>query len=131
ADGNTGKVDWARVHFFFGDERLVPPEDPDSNFGMARSEMLFRLPVPAGSINRIRGELHAGEAVDEYRRRLKEFFGKGPIRFDLVLLGLGKDGHTASLFPGSGALSESQASVTAVLAPGVKTQRATLTLPVI
>jgi 6-phosphogluconolactonase len=125
------QADWTRVHFFFGDERLVPPDDPESNFGMARSELLSRLPVPAGNINRVRGELPAGEAVADYRRRLEEFFGSGPVRFDLVMLGLGKDGHTASLFPGSDAIAESDASVVAVFAAGVKTQRATLTLPVI
>ena len=131
ADKYKVSINWTRVHVFFGDERLVPPDDPESNFGMAQSTMLSRLPIPPGNINRVRGELPAGQAVEEYRRRVKEFFGDGPAMFDLVLLGLGKDGHTASLFPGSDALSESEASVTAVLAPGVKTQRATLTLPVI
>src|SRR5260221_4870010 len=88
AVGNKGKVDWARVHFFFGDERLVPPQDPDSNFGMTQTEMLSRLPVPAGNINRVRGELPAGEAVTDYRRKLREFFRDRPVRFDIILLGL-------------------------------------------
>jgi 6-phosphogluconolactonase len=124
-------VPWARTHLFFGDERPVPPDHPDSNYRMAREALLAHVPV--ASVHRIRGEDPA--AAEAYEAELRAFFGVPPAgappRLDLVLLGLGPDGHTASLFPGSEALDE---RVRWVLSPFVArfgTRRTTLTLPVL
>ena len=131
AEEFRNRVDWNRVHLFFGDERLVPPDDPRSNFGMVRHEMLSHVPIPPENISRIRGEMPPGDAVEEYRGQLKAYFRDGIPRFDLVLLGLGGDGHTASIFPNSGVMEETREIAALVFAPGVKEPRATLTLPVI
>jgi 6-phosphogluconolactonase len=96
-------VDWTRVHVFWGDERCVPPEDPGSSYGQAREALLSRVPIPEGNVHRIKGELGPAEAAKDYARILRDF-ASPPLewpRFDLVYLGLGEDGHTASLFPGS------------------------------
>jgi 6-phosphogluconolactonase len=100
------RIPWKAVHLFWGDERCVPPGHADSNYHMAFESLLTRLPIPAGNIHRIQGELPSPDAAARYEGELRAFFGKEPD-FDLVLLGLGDDGHTASLFPGSPALSES------------------------
>lgn len=96
-------IDWTRVHVFWGDERLVPPEDPESNYGQAREVLLKHIPIPTENIHRVASELEPNAAAMDYARVLKEFAAP-PLdwpRFDLVLLGMGEDGHTASLFPGS------------------------------
>ncbi len=124
-------VDWGRVHVFFGDERLVPPAHPQSNFGMAERELLSHIAIPEKNINRIRGELSSDDAVRDYRTRLDEYFGGALPRFDLILLGLGGDGHTASLFPGSPAIRADRETVSSSRAPVPPEQRVTLTLPVI
>ena len=98
-----GNVDWSKVHVFWGDERCVPPEDPGSSYGQARDMLLSHVPVPQANIHRVKGELDPAAASDDYARVLKEF-ASPPLdwpRFDLVYLGMGEDGHTASLFPGS------------------------------
>lgn len=97
-------VEWPSVHFFWSDERCVPPDDPNSNFGMAKQALLGPIRAADANVHRMRGELapHAGAA--DYNEQLKAFFGASDIRFDLIYLGLGSDGHTASLFPGSAAL---------------------------
>ena len=97
------RVDWSRVQVFWGDERCVPPEDPGSSYGQARDILLSRAAVPESNIHRIKGELGPPEAANDYRLTLKEFSAAslGWPRFDLVYLGMGEDGHTASLFPGS------------------------------
>lgn len=123
---------WEAIHFFWGDERHVPPDHPESNFRMAREAMLDAVPVPPGNVHRIRAEEPDAErAAAEYEDELRSFFdlaqGEWP-RFDLILLGLGKDGHTASLFPGGTAVHERERLVVAVIAPGV---RITLTPPVL
>jgi 6-phosphogluconolactonase len=105
------QVDWSLVHVFWGDERCVPPDDPRSNYQMAREALLDLVPTPADHIHRIRGEDDPELAANDYERELRAFFGqgkKGAIdeAFDLVLLGMGEDGHTASLFPWSRALAE-------------------------
>jgi len=94
------RIAWETVHFFFGDERCVPPDHEASNFRMASSALLDRIPISAGNIHRILGELGPEAGARDYERRLDEFFRHtaGPC-FDIVLLGLGADGHTASLFP--------------------------------
>jgi 6-phosphogluconolactonase len=97
------KVIWTRVHVFWGDERCVPPGDPGSSFGQAWGTLLSRVPIPETNIHRIKGELRPAEASKDYALTLKEF-ASPPLdwpRFDLVYLGMGEDGHTASLFPGS------------------------------
>ena len=97
------KVDWSKVQVFWGDERCVPPEDEGSSYGQAREALLNHIPIPDANIHRIQGELGPAEASKDYSLTLKEF-GSPPLawpRFDLVYLGMGEDGHTASLFPGS------------------------------
>ena len=97
------QVDWSKVHLFWGDERCVAPHDPGSSYGQARDMLLRRVPVTDSNIHRIKGELGPAEASKEYSLVLKELSSpplKWP-RFDLVYLGMGEDGHTASLFPGS------------------------------
>jgi 6-phosphogluconolactonase len=122
-DPYRNRVDWSRLEVFWGDERCVPPDDAASNYRMAREALLDRVPIPAANIHRIRGEAEPAIAAREYENTLRERFGTpdGPPRsgasFDLVLLGLGPDGHTASLFPGSAALRERNRWVCAVSAP--------------
>jgi 6-phosphogluconolactonase len=105
AERFAAQVDWSRVHLFWGDERTVPPEDPQSNFGMARDTLFNSLSIPEANIHRMRGERDPSRAAEEYQELLLEFFG-GPPHFDLVLLGMGDDGHTASLFPSTTAIWE-------------------------
>jgi 6-phosphogluconolactonase len=130
------RMPWDRTWIFFGDERGVPPDHRDSNYRMANEALLSRVPVPAGHIARIRGEADDPEtAAADYARRLSEVFeskrGELP-RFDLILLGMGVDGHTGSLFPGSPVLKEVFRTVAAVHAAAASIpQRFTFTLPVI
>jgi 6-phosphogluconolactonase len=134
-DAPGGALRWDRVHVFFGDERHVPPEHLDSNFRAAREALLDH--VGAGSVHRMRGEdPDAQAAASSYEAELEGFFGAAadrdpPPRFDLVLLGLGADGHTASLFPGSAALDERRRWVVAPHVEQVRARRITLTLPVL
>jgi 6-phosphogluconolactonase len=128
------EVPWSNVHFFWSDERHVPPDHPDSNYGMVRAQLLSKVPVPEVNVRRILGE-HNDAAViaQQYERTLQGFFHLSPSqlpRFDLVLLGLGEDGHTASLFPGTTALHEKQRLVAANWVGRLHTHRITLTLPV-
>ena len=102
-------VDWGRVHLFWGDERLVPPDHEDSNFGMADEALILPAAIPSRNIHRIHGELpDAAQAARDYERTLERFARAGRPRFDVVLLGLGADGHIASLFPHSPWLSAGQ-----------------------
>ncbi len=96
-------VDWRRVHFFWGDERCVPPDDPESNYGAAARGLLDHLPVPPAAVHRIRGEIAPDRAAAEYEALLLSWLDEEPSRsaLDLVFLGLGADGHTASIFPGT------------------------------
>jgi len=96
-------IDWTRIHVFWGDERLVPPEDPENSYGQAWEALLKHIPIPTENIHRVASELDPVAAARDYASILREFAAP-PLdwpRFDLVLLGLGEDGHTASLFPGS------------------------------
>jgi 6-phosphogluconolactonase len=128
-------IPWPSVHLFWGDERCVPPDDPRSNFKMAQEALLGQVPIPPKNIHRILGERPPALAAEEYERGLRAFFRPGASvpAFDLVFLGVGADGHTASLFPGAPALEESRRWVMAVEAPdGVPCRhRVTLTLPAI
>src|SRR5271166_3276785 len=128
-------IPWDKVCFFFGDERHVPPDHTDSNYHMANEAMLSRVPVRPENVFRIRGEeANASVAAEEYEQSLKKFFalqpGQFPV-FDLILLGLGPDGHTASLFPGTTALNEKKKLVVANWVDKFKTDRITFTYPVI
>jgi len=124
------RIPWASVHAFFSDERAVPPDDPQSNYRMARAALLDRVPV--GSVHRMAGELGAAEAAARYQAELRAHFGGVAFpAFDLILLGLGTDGHTASLFPGSPALLERSRWVVAAPGPPPSTERITLTVPVL
>ena len=106
------RLDWAGTHLFWGDERAVPLSDPKSNYRMVAETLLSRVSIPEANIHRIRTELPPEEAALSYERELREFFSGAP-RFHLVLLGMGADGHTASLFPGSPALRERKRLVVA------------------
>lgn len=99
------RVDWPRVHVFWGDERCVPPDHPDSNYRMAREALLEKVPIPTENVHRIRGELPPDQVAAAYQSKLEPLLGAGG-RFDLILLGMGADGHTASLFPGTAAIHE-------------------------
>jgi 6-phosphogluconolactonase len=123
--------DWSRIHLCFGDERMVPPADPESNYGMVRHEIICRVPLPAGNVHRIRGERPPDIAAGEYAADLGRALSLSGGRFDLMLLGLGDDGHTASLFPGTDVLGEREKSVRAVFVQRLSAWRVTLTLPVI
>ena len=128
------RIPWRQVHLFWGDERHVPPEHPDSNYGMAKASLIDHVPVPADQVHRTRGEMpDAHEAADEYERTLDVVSGlsRTPL-FDLTLLGLGEDAHIASIFPGSELLADVGRPVTghrvaAVWAPHLGVWRITLT----
>jgi 6-phosphogluconolactonase len=127
---------WERIHWFWGDERFVAWDDPDSNYGMARDAFLAHVPVPTGNIHGIAHEGTVADAAHACERGLESYYGDtalDPARplFDIVLLGLGPDGHTASLFPGKPALDERQRWAVEVPVPGLNPQvpRVTLTYP--
>ena len=126
---------WERMFFFFGDERHVPPTDPESNYRMADEAMLSKVPVAPSNVFRVQAENpDAKAAAEAYEQTLRKFFaleaGQVPA-FDLILLGMGPDGHTASLFPGTEALNEKSKLVVANWVEKLKTHRITLTLPVL
>lgn len=131
SDTFRSQIPWDTIHFFWGDERHVPPDHQDSNYRMARETLLTHVPVPEDHVHRIPSELqNAEEAADSYERELREYFqlpsGKKP-RFDLILLGMGPDGHTASLFPGTSAVHETTRFVAAPWVEKFTTFRITLT----
>ena len=128
-DAYRPRIDWAKVEVFFGDERNVPPDHKDSNYRMAREALLAKVPIPGDNVYRMAGELDANEAAKQYGQMLKEKFGDGGL--DLVLLGMGEDGHTASLFPGTSALGEARHRCVASYVEKLKTWRITLTAPFI
>jgi 6-phosphogluconolactonase len=128
------RIPWNNVHLFWGDERCVPPDHPESNFGIVRESLLSKIEIPAENIHRMAGEREPQAAAAEYEKHLQEFFGleSGALpRFDLILLGIGEDGHTASLFPGSDALNETERLVISPFVEKLNSYRLTLTLPVL
>jgi 6-phosphogluconolactonase len=130
----TAGIDWSRVHIYWGDERTVPPDHPESNYRMTRETLLDRIDIPEGNIHRMRGEIDPDESAREYEELLQQTFGTTPPdvpRFDVVVLGVGSDGHTASLFPGTEALKERERWVVANEVPQQQTTRITLTYPVL
>lgn len=127
-------IDWARVHVFWGDERTVPPDHEQSNYRMAREALLDHVPIPRDQIHRIEAERDPAEAAARYAATLADVFGLEPGAmpvFDLVLLGVGTDGHTASLFPGTRAVQVQDTPVVENEVPQLNTVRITLTVPVI
>ncbi len=128
------EVPWESVHLFWGDERTVPPDHPDSNFGATQAALLSKLDIPARNIHRIEAELEdPEEAAARYTDELRRHFQLGEHdvpRLDLALLGMGADGHTASLFPRTTALEERRRLAVASWVEGLGTHRVTLTCPV-
>ena len=125
------RLPWRQMHFFWADERCVPPNHPESNYGQAQRTLFDHVPAPPGNLHRVHGELEPSSAAQEYVRELRES-ADGDLawpRFDLVLLGMGADGHTASLFPGSSLVDEPDSPVLAVTAryQGRPANRVTLT----
>lgn len=132
----ASRIDWARVHVFWGDERCVPPDHAESNYRLARETLLDRVPLPPEHSHRIAGELAPAEAARRYEAELRAFFAGGEPatpqpRFDLLLLGMGEDGHTASLFPGTAALREMARWTVENYVPRLDSWRVTLTIPAI
>ena len=126
------QVAWDRIHFFWSDERHVPPDHPDSNYRMANEALLSRVPVTRSNVHRVPSENpNAAEAAAEYARTLIETTSQSLPRLDLILLGLGGDGHTASIFPGSDVLHETKQLVAAPWVEKFKTHRITMTLPLL
>jgi 6-phosphogluconolactonase len=135
ANSARSSVQWEKSYFFWSDERHVPPDDKDSNYRMAQEAMLSKVPVPVGNIFRIPAENpDADAAALSYEETLRKFFSGEPgqiPRFDVILLGMGPDGHTASLFPETAALEERNRLVVANWVEKLKTSRITFTLPLL
>ena len=121
------RIEWEKVHVFWGDERCVAPTHEDSNYRMAFEVMLRHSPIPVKQIYRMEGELEPKQAAKTYEKRLQAFFAGKPPRFDLVLLGLGDDGHTASLFPATKAITETRQWVLANYVRKLSSWRLTMT----
>ena len=130
-DAWRGKVDWSRTHLFWGDERYVPKDHKDSNYRMTEEALLSKVDVPAGNVHRVPTEAGTPEEVAAiYERTLREQFGLSEgeaLRFDLIHLGLGDDGHTASMFPGTTAMHEAERLVVAVWVEKFSSNRITCT----
>jgi 6-phosphogluconolactonase len=134
--GAAGKynqgTDWNKVHVFWGDERYVPPDDPLSNYRMTRETLLSHVPIPPENVHPAPTTLPTPERTAEaYDAELRKFFGTSEPAFDVTLLGLGPEGHTASLFPGSAALEETKRWVVAVQVAAKPPNRVTFTLPIL
>lgn len=135
SDEFRGQVDWAKVQVFWGDERAVPPDNAESNYGVARRQLLIRVPIPDGNVHRMEAEKASiGRAAHEYEEVLRKYLeldDRGFPRFHLIFLGLGKDGHTASLFPGTRVLKQTSRWVSTPMVTKLNMRRMTLTLPVL
>lgn len=126
------QIAWNETHFFFTDERHVPPDHPDSNYRMVNEALFSRVPLPKQNVHRILGEKsRAEEAAEEYELDLRRSFGEAIPAFDLIFLGLGEEGHTASIFPYSPALNETERLVVAPFVEKLNAYRITMTLPVL
>jgi 6-phosphogluconolactonase len=130
-------IDWRKWHLFWGDERTVPPTDPESNYNMVRSALLDRISQPPGLVVRIPSDLPPDEAALRYEQSVRDLVPYGQAaasslpRFDMILLGIGDDGHTASLFPGTPAIHETERLVVANPVAAHSTTRITFTYPLI
>lgn len=132
SDQYRNEVYWPSVHFFWADERCVPKEHEESNFKTAFDRLLSKVPIPDENIHRIRGEEDPDKGARDYEEDVRKFFGiSGSPMFDLVILGMGEDGHTASLFPGSKSLDERVRLALPVYLEKPNWNRITLTLPVL
>ena len=132
SDEYSDRVPWAGVHVFFGDERAVPADDAESNYRMASEALLSRVAVPEENVHRIEGQGDAAANASDYESVMRDFFGDADRpRFDLVFLGMGDDGHTASLFPQTSALAETRAWVAANWVEKLGAWRITLTAPAV
>ncbi len=140
SDSHASQLDWSCTHVFWGDERCVPADRPDSNYGMARQALLDHVPIPVSNVFRIRGEIAPQQAAEEYETTLRAFFSSPSAEpglassydgFDLILLGMGDDGHTASLFPRTSAVREKERWVISHYVGKVDAWRVTFTPPVI
>ncbi|MSP37269.1 MAG: 6-phosphogluconolactonase [Deltaproteobacteria bacterium] len=133
-DEFSKRLAWRQIHLFFGDERCVAPDHAESNFRMVQESLLSKIDIPSGNVHRMSGEKAPPVAAVEYEAELRRHFhlaDDAAPRFDLILLGLGEDGHTASLFPGSSALNETRRLVATTYVEKLKAYRLTLTFPVI
>ena len=132
ADEFREQVAWSTIQFFWSDERHVPPDHPESNYRMANEALLSHVPVPPGNVHRIRGENpNAADAASEYEETIIAVTKQSLPRLDLIFLGLGTDGHTGSIFPGSEVLHESKRLVAAPYVEKFKSYRITMTLPLL
>jgi 6-phosphogluconolactonase len=125
------KIVWDRVHLYWSDERCVPRDHEQSNFRLAYDELISRIWIPAENVHRIKGELRPQDAALYYEADIKKYFSEDLPAFDLIMLGVGPDGHTASLFPGSEILREKQRLALPVFSDTALHWRVTLTLPVL
>jgi len=125
------RMPWEKTYIFWGDERFVPPDDPDNNARMAREVLLDHVPVPSDHILPIPTDGTPESAAERYGNKLKSIFEEELPQFDLVMLGLGENGHTASLFPGTDVLEEQTKWVAPVSPEDTRQERITLTIPVI
>jgi 6-phosphogluconolactonase len=127
-DAKSARVPWQQTHVYWSDERCVSPDNPRSNYRMAYESLLSHVPLPEQNIHRMRGEEEPESAARAYAGELEKEFGPGVPRFPLILLGMGDDGHTASLFPGSSALHDLQNTVAATYVEKLEEHRLTMTL---
>lgn len=128
ANRDHSATPWDHIHLFWSDERYVPSDGPLSNYRMTRESLISKVPIPEENVHRVRTELPTPEeAAADYEATLKSYFGSAAPQFDIQLLGLGEEGHTASLFPGSPALEEKKRWVMAVQAPANPPRRLTFT----
>lgn len=125
------RIPWQNVHLFWGDERCVPPDDPVSHFGTAHRELISRVPLPPANVHRMRGEEDPELAAAAYEQELKDFFGEPGPAFDLLFLGVGVDGHTASIFPSTPAILKMTRWVIVTRRPGEASSHLSITFPVI
>jgi 6-phosphogluconolactonase len=135
SDGYRDRIPWDRIHFFLGDERYVPLNHEDSNYRMVREALFDHINIPQGNLHPVQTELDASEAAKRYEKEIRRVTGiehpdKVPA-FDLVLLGIGGDGHTASLFPGTDALDQHERLVTENWVPQQESMRISLTIPLL
>lgn len=124
------QIPWQKLHIFWGDERVVPFDDPRNNAKMAYDMLLHHVPIPPHQIHVMRTDIPPQQAAAEYERLLHQYFDHSPASFDLALLGMGEDGHTLSLFPGTPVVHEQKAWVTAFYLPPQQMYRITLTAPI-
>lgn len=127
SENYKNKIDWEKVFIFWGDERCVPPGDDESNYKSAKEHLLDKVNIPQENIFRIHAEENPERAAEEYERKIREYFKNSEVCFDIILLGLGTDGHTASLFPGTDGLNEIQKLAVKNYIENTKTTRITLT----